>query len=233
AMARRLPPLNALRAFEAAARHMSFTNAAEELFVTPAAISHQIRALEEWCGQPLFRRLNRALLLTEAGQMLHPGLRDGFDRLAETVERLRACEAGGELVVSMPPSFASKWLVPRLERFTSRHPDIDVRISANIELVDFRRDRVDVALRFGFGHYPELEVHRLFTASVAPICSPRLLEGPHPLRTPQDLRLHTLLHDDSTFLFDATHPDWRMWLKAAGVEGVDASRGPRFSHAEH
>ena len=230
-MRHRLPPLNALRAFEAAARHMSFSKAADELHVTPAAVSHQIKTLEEHVGMPLFRRLNRGLLLTEAGQLFLPGLRDGFDRLAEAVDRLRALEAGGELTVSMPPSFAAKWLVPRLERFTSLHPDIDVRISASMELVDFRRDRVDAAVRFGFGRWPDLEIEKLFAETAAPICSPRLLQGPHPLRTPADLRHHTLLHDDSIIFHSG--PDWRMWLKAAGVEGVDPLRGPRFSHAEH
>lgn len=227
-MSRRLPPLNALRAFEAAGRHLSFTRAAEELNVTAAAVSHQVKALEDFLGIALFRRLPRGLLLTEAGQACLPGLSEGFDGLAEAVERARGLEARGVLTVSAPPSLAGKWLVPRLERFREAYPDIDIRVSASMDLVDFARDDVDAALRFGPGRYPGLRVDRLMGEEIFPVCSPTLLAGPHPLRTPEDLRWHTLIHDDSVTR-DETFPDWRMWLHAAGVTGVDVSRGPRFS----
>ena len=232
-MARRLPSLNALRAFEAAGRHMSMRKAAAELNVTPAAVSHQVKALEEYLGVPLFRRLNRALLLTSAAQKCLPGLTEGLDRLAEAMERLAGEDRAGIVTVSLPPSFAAKWLVPRLERFTETHPDLDVRVSASMELVDFRRDEVDIAVRFGHGNYPGLIAEKLFDDAVAPMCAPALLVGNHPLRQPGDLRHHALLHDDSALIIDATAPDWRMWLKAAGVEGVDASRGSHFSSADH
>ncbi len=226
-MARKLPPLNALRAFEAAARHLSVTRAAGELNVTPAAVSHQVKALEDRLGVALFRRLNRALMLTDAGQLLLPGLRDGFDRLAEAVHRVRAHGAGNTLTVSVPPSFAAKWLVPRLDRLRAAHADIDIRLDATDQLVDFAREDVDVAVRYGAGDYPGLRVDRLFTDEVIPVCSPRLLEAPHPLREPADLRWHTLLHvgwaTDSEFW-----PDWRMWLLAAGVRDVAPTQGPKF-----
>jgi LysR family glycine cleavage system transcriptional activator len=227
-MERRLPPLNALRAFEAAARHLSFSKAAAELHVTPAAISHQIGALEAFYGVQLFRRLTRALLLTEAGQSALPALREGFDRLAEAAERLRGHQKSGALTVSAAPSFAAKWLVPRLHRFQQAYPDIELRIDANDHVVDLARDNVDVALRFGPGNYPGLKVDLLLVEEVVPVCSPRLMQGPHALRTPEDLRHHTLLHVDWRVMSEAA-PNWRMWLLAAGVHDVDASRGPRFT----
>lgn len=229
-MRRSLPPLNALRAFEAAARHMSFTKAADELAVTPAAVSQQVRSLEAFLGQPLFRRRNRTLLLTDAAQACLPYIRDGFERFAEGLDRLAAAEEGGVLAVSVAPSFASKWLVPRLDRFREQHPAIDVWVSAAMELVDFARDNVDIAIRYGAGRYPGLKVERLLAECVFPVCSPQLLGGDHPLRTPDDLRHHTLLHDDSS-LDDASCPNWAMWLKAAAVKGVDGSRGLHFNQS--
>jgi LysR family transcriptional regulator, glycine cleavage system transcriptional activator len=230
AMARRLPPLNSLRAFEAAARHLSFTRAAEELHVTPAAISHQIKALEDHLGVKLFRRLNRAVLLTDAGQACVSGLSEAFDRMAAALERLRAQDCGGPLTVSTSPAFASKWLVPRLERFQERCPEIDVRVSAAMRLVDFAREDVDVAIRYGPGRYPGLLAQLLLTNEVVPVCAPALLENPRSLGAPQDLRHHMLLHDDMP-TSDGAYPNWAMWLHAAGVEGVDPSRGPRFDYA--
>jgi LysR family glycine cleavage system transcriptional activator len=227
-MTRRLPSLNALRAFEAAGRHLSFTRAAEELHVTPAAISHQVKALEAHLGVQLFRRLNRALLLTDAGQLCLPGVGEGFDRLAAAMAGLEERDARGALTVSVSPSFASKWLVPRLERFTTAYPEIDVRVSASMALVDFQREDVDLAIRYGRGKYPGLRVDPLLQDSIAPMCSPRLRDGARPIRVLGDLRRHTLLHDDS-MSFDDAAPDWRMWLAAAGVEGVDTDRGMRFS----
>jgi len=222
---RRLPPLNALRAFEAAGRHLSFTRAADELNVTPAAVSQQVRQLEGLLGQPLFRRLTRALMLTDAGQAALPLLGDGFDALAAASEKMRAHERSGVLTVSSAPSFAAKWLVPRIHRFQEQYPDIQIRIDATLELVDFDRDNVDISIRFGLGNYPDLRVDRLMSENISPFCSPGLRDGPNPLRTPDDLRHHTLLHVDWGTQ-DMAQPDWAMWLKTAGVEGVDASRGP-------
>ena len=227
-MARNLPPLNSLRAFEAAARHLSFTKAAEELHVTPAAISHQIKALEEQLGVPLFRRLTRALRLTQAGQAALPPMRDGFDSLADAVDLLRAHENSGALTVSLDPSFAAKWLVPRLDRFRAALPDLDVRLDATDKLTDFQRDNVDLAIRYGSGNYPGLEVERLLSEEIFPVCSPKLLDGPAPLAQPSDLRHHTLIHLewDSE---NVTAPNWRMWLLAAGIHDINYTRGPVFS----
>ena len=221
-MSRRLPPLNGLRAFEAAARHLSFTRAADELNVTQTAISHQIRALEERLGVRLFRRLPRGLVLTEEAQLYLPPIRHAFDQIAAATERLSREQTGGVLTVSLLPSFAARWLVPRLGRFSAAHPDIDLRITASVDVVDFARDDVDVAIRRGLGNYPGLWVQRLFGESVYPVCAPALLEDPQGLKGPQDLRHHTLLHDDDT-------SGWRLWLERAGVEGVDPNRGPIFS----
>lgn len=227
-MNRRLPPLNSLRAFEAAARHLSFKKAADELHVTPAAISQQIRALEDHCGVPLFHRLTRALRLTEAGRAALPPLREGFDRLAEAAEAMRAPGIAGVLTVSVAPSFGAKWLVPRLDRFRSAHPEFDIRIDATDALARFAGDGVDVALRYGRGAYRNLRTELLMPEVAFPVCSPGLLERGPPLRQPEDLRQHTLLHVQWKMEDDAA-PSWRMWLRAAGVTGVNAERGPRFS----
>lgn len=227
-MSRRIAPLNALRAFEAAARHLSFTKAAAELNVTPAAISHQIKSLEEYCGVPLFRRLTRALLLTDAGQAALPRLRDGFDMLADACAMLRTDAESGLLTVSAAPSIAAKWLVTRLDRFRDLEPDIDIRLDATDRLSDFAQDGVDVAIRYGGGNYPGLSVRQLFATRVHPVCSPRFLEKCSVLRTPHDLAGRTLLHIDWTTQED-TWPSWKMWLLAAGISGVEQARGPRFS----
>ena len=227
-MSRPLPPLNSLRAFEAAARHLSFTKAAEELHVTPAAVSQQIKLLEEHCGTKLFRRLTRALMLTDAGQAALPPLREGFDKLAEAVDRLRSHDRGGILTVSVPPSFGAKWLVHRLDRLNAAHPEFDVRIDATDTLVDFSDAGVDFALRYGRGTYPGLHAEHLMPEVAFPVCSPALLEGEHPLRAPEDLSHHTLLHVQWKMEHEAA-PNWRMWLRAAGIEGIDAERGPRFT----
>lgn len=229
-MNRQLPPLNALRAFEAAARHMSFTKAAEELTVTPAAVSQQIRTLEDHLGVALFRRRNRSLLLTDAAQSFLPSVRDGFERFHDALERLKSANGGGKLTVSVAPSFASKWLVPRLGEFGELHPDIDVWLSSAMGLVDFAKEEVDVAIRYGAGHYPGLEVERLLSECVFPVCSPKLLQNGSKLHEPVDLCDHTLLHDDGPEEDDSC-PDWTMWLKAAGVGCVDGVRGPRFNQS--
>lgn len=227
---RRLPPLNSLRVFESAARHLSFTKAAEELHVTPGAVSQQIKALEDFIGTPVFRRHKRTLLLTDEAQAGLPVLRDGFEKLAEATRLIAARADSGKLTVSVAPSLAAKWLVPRLDRFHTRFPDVDVWVSADMDVVDFSVDDVDVAIRYGPGGYGNLEVEHLMAESIVPVCSPGLMIGAHPLKSPHDLAHHTLLHDGSPDQ-DESCPTWPMWLKAAGVTGVDGSRGPKFNQS--
>ncbi len=221
-MIRKLPPLNALRAFEAAARHLSFTRAAEELHVTQAAVSHQVKSLEDYLGIKLFRRFNRSLLLTDEGQSYLPGLTKAFDLMDDATRRLAKKEAGGALTVSVLPSFAARWLVARLGRFRRAHPEVDLRVDPNAGLADFAHGDVDVGIRYGKGIYPGLRSDRLMAEDIFPVCSPVLLEGEHPLRLPEDLAHHTLLHDDG-------HGDWRTWLLANEVENVDPLRGTVFT----
>ena len=226
-MAERLPPLNALRSFEVAARHLSFTKAAEELHVTHSAISHQIKALEEWLGTPLFRRVNRGLLLTEPGQAYLKPVRESFQKLGEATWRLKAKGRSGPLTVSVMPSFASKWLVPRLRRFRERHPDIDVRISASPDLTDFDREDVDVAVRYGRGNWSgDLRFDLLIRDSMFPVCSPKLLEGPLPLKTIADLSHHTLLTD-----YDWRVDFWQLWLDVAGVDDLVPRHALSFNYS--
>lgn len=226
-----LPPLNALKVFESAARHLSFTKAADELHVTPGAVSQQIKTLEDYIGGRLFRRTKRALLLTDAAQASLPILREAFDKLEEASRILSARGDSRRLTVSVAPSLAAKWLVPRLDRFHERQPEIEVWISADMEVVDFAVDDVDLAIRYGCGRYPGLEVELLMEESILPVCSPRLLQGPHPIRTPHDLAHHPLLHDGGPDQDDATSTNWAMWLKAAGVSGVDGKRGAKFNQS--
>jgi len=221
-MVDRLPPLTALRTFEAAARHLSFTRAADELHVTQAAVSHQIKALEEHLGALLFRRLNRRLLLTDEGQLLMPSVRRAFDELAAGVGRVRERCCGGTFTISTTPSIAANWLAARLGRFQALRPEFEIRLMATPRLIDFAREGVDCGIRYGFGAWPGLRAERLFGATLTPVCSPRLLEGPEPLSAPADLARHTLLHalDDMD--------DWRLWLRAAGAPNIDPQRGPKF-----
>ncbi|MCZ6533278.1 MAG: transcriptional regulator GcvA [SAR324 cluster bacterium] len=221
-MSYELPSLNGLRAFEAVARHLSFKNAARALFVTPGAVSQQIKGLEESLGKPLFRRLSRGIELTEAGQSLLPAVQEAFQRISEAAVRLTASDVHGPLTVSVLPSFAVRWLVPRLGRFRDLHPEFDVRISATTQLVDFAREDVDLAVRLGAGEWPGLHCVRLLAGDLFPVCSPKLLKGRRPLRRPEDLRHHTLLHNE-------TYEEWPLWLRMHGVTQVDASRGTRFS----
>jgi LysR family glycine cleavage system transcriptional activator len=223
-MARRLPPLNALPDFETAARHLSFTKAAEELHVTHGAVSRQVKSLEDYLGVPLFRRLNRALRLTDEGQAYARTVRELLDSLAEATDRLRTRKETSGLTVSTTYSFTVGWLVPRLARFRALHPETDVRLQANDQMIDFARDNVDLAIRYGRGQYPGYRVERLMGDDYVPVSSPALLRGKYPLKKPSDLRHHVLLHEEGLEV------DWRMWLMAAGAEGVDASRGPIFSH---
>ena len=218
---RRMPPLNAVRAFEAAARHLNFTRASEELFVTQAAVSHQVKALEQWLGVPLFERQGRNVFLPPAGQAYFTEVREILDRLVEATARARIADAAGPLTVSMLASFAANWLVPRLGRFNAAHPDVEVRISAQDHLVDFSRDNVDMAVRYGNGDWPALDVVPLMPEDVFPVCSPALLDGTRPLRTPSDLRYFNLLHDDMQI-------NWSAWLEAAGVADIDPDRGTRI-----
>lgn len=230
-MERRLPPLNSLRAFESAARHLSFTKAAEELHVTPAAISQQVKTLEEYFDVRLFDRLTRALRLTNTGHAVLPAAREGFDRLAEIDRILRSHQNEWVVTVSVAPSFGAKWLVPRIDRFHQAWPDYDVRIDATDRRVDFAQENVDIALRYGRGTYPGLCSERLLSEVSFPVCSPALLDCKHPLRTPRDLQHHTLLHVQWLMDNEAA-PNWRMWLRAAGTEDLDTSRGPRFSDGQ-
>jgi len=223
-MARRLPALNALKAFEAAARYESFTRAAEELCVTQGAVSHQVKALEAELGLKLFTREHQRLIITDAGRVYLAIVRDAFDRIANGTERLLQRQNTGALTVSTSPNFAAKWLVHRLGRFAHAHPNIDLRISASLHHVDFAREDVDLAIRHGDGQLPGLHVTRLCPEELFPVCSPKLLEGKKPLRMLADLRGHTLLHVND-------RQDWSKWLDAAGTKGVDVSRGPILNQA--
>ncbi|WP_406666569.1 transcriptional regulator GcvA [Gallaecimonas sp. GXIMD1310] len=224
-MARHLPPLNALKAFEAAARHLSFTRAAQELFVTQAAISHQIKTLEDHLGLKLFRRRNRSLLLTEEGQSYYLDIKDIFTHLVEATARVLARSAKGTLTVALQPSYAIQWMVPRLSRFAEAHPDIDVRIKATETEEGGLTDDVDVAIYYGRGHWPGLQADRLQTEYLIPVCSPLLLAGPKPLASPEDLVHHTLLHDGS-------RKAWQSWVKHLGLSHlIKVNQGPIFSHS--
>jgi LysR family glycine cleavage system transcriptional activator len=223
-MPRRLPSLNALKAFEAAARHGSFTRAAEELCVTQGAVSHQVKALEGELGLMLFRRERQRLVITEAGRTYLETVRDAFDRLAAGTERLLQRQGAGSLTVSSSPNFAAKWLVHRLARFAEVHPGIELRIGAAVQHVDFARDDVDLAIRHGDGHWPGLHVARLCVERLFPVCSPALLRGRRGLRSPADLARHTLLHLND-------RQDWAKWFEVAGARGIDLARGPVFDQA--
>ena len=216
----RLPSLNGLRAFEAAARHLSFTNAAAELNVTQTAISHQIRRLEEELGVRLFVRQNRALALTpEAAQYL-PGVRAAFNDLRFATDRLLHKDNENVLTVSTLASLAAKWLLPRLPAFQEAHPGIDVRITTSTTLVDFKSGGVDAAIRYGRGHWPGLRADWLMADELFPVCSPALITGSRPLRCPEDLAHQTLLHTSAGY-----NDDWRLWLTAAGLP-LDISKHP-------
>ena len=224
-----LPPLSALRAFEAAARHMSFSKAADELHVTPAAVSHQIHALEEDLGVRLFHRMNRSIELTASARVLLPGLTEAFAGIQSSVRRLRAHNDTGTLTVTASPSLAAKWLVLRLHRFQEQHPEVDVRISATDAIVDLAKGDFDIAIRYGAGRYSGLEVELLLKNEVFPACSPQLLTNGPPLRTPADLPAHALIHDQAVER-DPLVPTWSMWLKAAGVTNVPAITGLSFNN---
>ena len=227
-MADRLPPLTALRAFDAAARHMSFAKAAEELNVTPAALSFQIKSLEEHLGAPLFRRLNRAVELTEAGTALAPGAADGFQTLAAAWRSAQRTQDTQSLTVTAGPAFTAKWLAPRLYEFAQAHPEIELRFSASLKVMDFARDAIDVAIRFGYGPDPGLYSLPLADEWVTPVMTPELATR-YP--TPASLLDATLILDES---IDFLRPvvDWAAWFRAMGIN-TPIVTGPRFSQADH
>jgi LysR family glycine cleavage system transcriptional activator len=236
----RLPPLNALRVFEAAARHLSFKDAAVELSITQAAVSHQVKSLEEYLGVELFRRAGRGVQLTEAARACLPKLREGFDALAAAVETIRERAQESELVITAPPVFTARWLMPRLADFAKREPKVEVHVVGSSKMVDagaldslalmnnldLRETSSGVEIHLGLGDYPGYRANRLFGASMALVAAPEIAAT---LKHPADLAQHLLLHDDAMDLV-AGGDAWRKWLDAAGVaERVDGSRGPRFS----
>ena len=222
-----LPPLAALRAFEAAARHQSFKQAASELGVTPTAVSHQIRLLEETLGVRLFDRKPRQVVLTDVGQELYPVLRDGFSSFAKAIDRIRNRPVSRSMTVSVIPSFAAKWLLPRLPRFQSAHPDIHLRLHTSPEAVDLAGGVADVAIRYGVGPYPGLVAHKMFREQFVPLCSPAL-----GLQKPEDLRNATLLHFDWLRPDDAT-PTWQRWGQVAERSDCLPNAGISFSDDSH
>jgi LysR family glycine cleavage system transcriptional activator len=224
------PPLNALRAFEAAARRLSFTKAADDLDVTPGAISQQIKILEDYVGQPLFRRLGRAVELTDSARAALPLLREAFERVDDAVRQMRLPLRRERVSVSVAQSFASKWLVPRMERFQVVHPNVQIWIAADMNLVDFAYADIDLAIRYGPGFYEGVISEKLMTEEVLPVCSPDLMSSGKPLKTPHDLVGHTLLHD-SGHENDPSCPDWQMWLAARNIHGANTNQGLRFNQS--
>jgi LysR family glycine cleavage system transcriptional activator len=239
----RLPPLNALRVFEAAARHLSFKEAANELSITQAAVSHQIKSLEDYLGVQLFKRAGRGVQLTEAARAALPRLRDGFDALAAAVETIHVRADETDLQITAPPVFTARWLMPRLANFQKEEPKIDVRVVALSKMVDagaldsaalvsnldLRSDTSGVEIHLGAGDYPGHRADRLFGVSTVAVASPELVKGEPPIREPADLSHQTLLHDDAMDLVAQGHA-WQKWLEEAGVgDQVDGTRGPHFS----
>ena len=230
-----MPPLSALRAFEAAARHLSLTLAARELNVTAGALSHQIRGLEDFLGLKLFERRVRAIALTAEGTQLYPGLQTGFVQIREAVEGLKAKHTPDVLVVSTSPGLTSKWLAPRLYRFAPVFPDVDVRISSSLTNANFTTDGVDLAVRNMIVDHspdPSLAFERLADISFIPVCSPRLIKEHGPVKRPRDLARLPLIHDETLSARGAS-PEWSEWFKAAGVADVELRRGLRFNSADH
>ncbi len=239
-MSQRLPPLNALRTFEAVARLKSFTKAADELSVTRAAVSHQIKNLEEYVGFSLFERHTRSISLTSAGEVALPKLREGFNNISDAVHLMNSHLKNENITLWMAPSFASKWLVPKLHTFSNRYPEIDMQLHAVAGLIDtteeqgysmedlFRSEDADVVIRFGSeDNYPGCKVHKLFSVKAVPVCSPKLLKDPDkPLNKPEDLVHHTLLHDKTPY---KGRPQWSKWLKQEDIKGIDHERGLKFN----
>jgi LysR family glycine cleavage system transcriptional activator len=230
-----IPPLNALRAFEAAARHLSLTRAAAEMHVTPGALSHQIRGLEEFLGVRLFERGTRSIALTMHGKLLYPGLQAGFGLIRDAVAGLRGTSDERVLVISTPPGLTSKWLAARLHRFADAYPDIEVRVSSSLATANFTTDGVDAAIRnlpLAQAQDPVLHYEKLIDVAYAPVCSPKLLARYGPLDAPGILQQVPLIHDDS-LAGRPEVPNWHDWLTAAGIEAGDLGRGLRFNSADH
>jgi LysR family transcriptional regulator, glycine cleavage system transcriptional activator len=222
------PGLRSIRAFDAAARHLSFTRAAADMGVTPAAISHQIKELEDQIGVSLFARTSRTMRLTREGEILQAAASDSLETLAKGLQRIRKLKNTQQLKVSASPSVGAKWLVPRLDRFLALVPGADVRIDVSANVLDFDRDDLDVAIRFGEGKYPGLRADLLFQDHVFPVCSPKLITDKRPLKSPRDLLNHPLIHLD----WEAQGlpwPNWKMWMQSAGIKDFDDARGLHFS----
>ena len=226
-MIEQFPGLRTLRAFDAAARHLSFTRAADDMGVTPAAISNQIKELEDQLGVELFIRTSRTMRLTREGEILRVASAESLETLAKALHRIKRLENRNQIRVSSTPSVAAKWLVPRLDGFLSAFPSADVRIDVSNTLVDFERDDVDVAIRFGAGKYPGLRADLLFQDSLSPVCSPTVITRDKPLQVPRDLLRHTLIHLDWQ-ASGSPWPNWRMWMQAAGIKEFDDKRGLHF-----
>lgn len=224
---RQLCSLNALRVFETVARHLSFQKAAAELDVTSTAVSHQIKLLEKELGVSLFRRRPRPLSLTAAGEQLFPAVQESLDRLAGAIALLKQANHPTDLTVSVLNVFASKWLVPRLPDFQRQHPDVDIRLQTSSATVNLQTRTVDMAIRYGRGEYPGLDVCRLMTDQFAPVCSPRLLADGHSLTTPEALAHHSLVHFE-WLNYGSDAPSWQNWLTLAGLDPIDFNRGLRF-----
>jgi len=223
-VARLLPGTRALRTFEAAARHLNFTRAADELGLTPAAVSHQIKEIEDQLDLVLFTRTSRTIRLTEAGNVLHEASIDALDVLNRAVSRARKMTRGTALLkVTLDAQFATKWLMRRVDDFRRQRPGIELRFDITYDVRDFERDDVDIGIRFGTGRYAGLCAHRLFDNIIIPVCSPALLASGPPLNEPRDLFRHTLAHIDWSRQ-GVTWPNWSMWMQAAGVDDFDDSR---------
>ena len=229
---RSIAHLNALRAFEASARHQSFSLAAQELNVTPAAVGQLVRTLEDWLGSPLFVRSTSGrarLVTTEVAEQALPDIRAGLERLAVGLERLRSGSAGGVLTVTVSPAFAAKWLLPRIERFQAAWPETDLRLDTSLKPVDFVAQRIDVGVRYGLGQWPGLAAEKLMDEGVYPVCAPALL-ATATLQAPGDLRGQVLIHDQSVDT-STGFASWQAWLRHAGVQGVPTDRGLRINNS--
>jgi len=221
------PGLRSLRAFDAAAERLSFTRAADDLAVTPAAISHQIKELESQLGVSLFTRTSRSMRLTREGEVLHAAAHESLEVLSRALMRIKRLENRMQIRVSASPSLAAKWLVPRLDRFLSLQPGADVRVDVSHSVVDFDREDIDIAIRFGEGRYPGLRADMLFQDNVFPVCSPKIITKDKPLKTPKDLLKHTLIHLDWEAQ-GSPWPNWKMWMKASGINDFDDRAGLHF-----
>lgn len=225
-----IPPFLSVRVFEAAARSGSFTRAAEELGITAGAVSQHIRVLEEFAGQPLFRRLGRGVELTDAGHAAFSHASAAIAEMLQAGRAMRASMRGRRVSISTAPSFASKWLIPRLNLFQDRYPEIEVRMSADMTLVDFATTDIDLAVRYGAGGYEGLYCERLMSESVTVVASPRLLEGRPPIQSAAELIDLPLIHDEAPER-DPSCPTWSMWFAARGQKRDDAERGLRFNQS--